>query len=208
MDSKSSIFWNNVKQQLKAKGLLQQWLCLKTDVNLQTLRNMIYYKRFPGVDTAYRIAQALDCRIEDLLGEEYANGESSSILQVPLYDQLLSAGKGEFLPDEDSISGYIPVPSRLREYASTAAALTVRGDSMESTLFDGDIVICDGIGWQNKDGIYALQYKGSGFIKRLHRDSNLWHIISDNPDYKEMTESVQSTDIRILGKIHYSIRQL
>ena len=134
MDSKSSIFWNNVKQQLKAKGLLQQWLCLKTEINLQTLRNMIYYKRFPGVDTAYRIAQALDCRIEDLLGEEYTNGEDSSIIQIPLYDQLLSAGKGEFLPEEDSISGYIPVPKRLKEYASTAAALTVHGDSMEGLL--------------------------------------------------------------------------
>ena len=208
MDSKSSIFWNNVKQQLKSKGLLQQWLCLKTDINLQTLRNMIYYKRFPGVDTAYKIAKALDCRIEDLLGEEYSDSVDSSMIKVPLYDQLLSAGKGEFLPDEDLILDYIPMPKRLKKYAHTAAALTVHGDSMETTLFDRDIVICDGIGWQNEDGIYALQYQGAGFIKRLHKDDHDWHIISDNPSYKEMKESLESTDIRILGKIHYVIREI
>ena len=204
----SSTFWQNIKAKLKEKGLKQEWLCLQCNIPLQTLRNCIYYKRWPGLDSAYKIARALNVRIEDLLEEAYTDGNRELTISVPLIDQLLSAGKGEFLPDQDFAKEYIPIPSYLKSYAKTAAALTVRGDSMEPTFFDGDIVVCDGLGWQQSDAVYALHLGGSGYIKRVCQKNGKWIIHSDNPSYKEIIEPLESTDIRIIGRIRYATRDL
>lgn len=68
----------------------------------------------------------------------------------------------------------------------------VRGDSMEPTLFNNDIILYDNLGYDGTDGIYAINYRGRAFVKRLQRDKDFVHIISDNPKYKEMTESEES----------------
>lgn len=37
----------------------------------------------------------------------------------------------------------------------------VRGDSMEPTLFDNDIILYDNFGYDGTDGIYAINYRGA-----------------------------------------------
>ena len=79
---------------------------------------------------------------------------------------------------------------------------------MEPTLFDGDRIIFDDLGYDGQDGIYAILYNGAGFVKRLQRDKDCVHILSDNPKYKEMTEGDESQDFRVVGKVRYVMHKV
>lgn len=46
------------------------------------------------------------------------------------------------------------------------------------------------------------------FVKRLQRDKDCVHILSDNPKYKEMTEDDESQDFRVIGKVRYVMHKV
>ena len=79
---------------------------------------------------------------------------------------------------------------------------------MEPTIFDGDIILFDSFGYDNSDGIYSINYKGAGFVKRLQREKDFVRIISDNKMYKEMTENGESEDFRVVGKVRYVVHKV
>ena len=196
MDAK--LFWNNVNSMLKDKGLTQIALCKECGLNLASFRNRINKERWPQTDEAIKIAKFLKVSVEELAGVK----GSASKGKVPLFDQFLSAGKGQFVPDSDNAEEYITLPEtfNIRD-TSNISALRIRGDSMEPTVRDGDIVfIQTGIQYQG-EGIYAIRYHGDGFLKRLSRDSKDWIIISDNKLYDTVKEPLQSLDIAVIGKL-------
>ena len=84
----------------------------------------------------------------------------------------------------------------------------VRGDSMEPTLFDNDIILYDNFGYDGTDGIYAINYRRAAFVKHLQRDKDCVRIISDNSKYKEMQEAGESEDFRVLGKVRYVMHKV
>ena len=116
-------------------------------------------------------------------------------------EQAFSAGHGQFVPDTEEVTEYISVPNDLKRFGSKLAASRVKGDSMEPTLFNGDIIICDLGGYDGTDGIYTIIYKGNGFVKRLQRTSDGVKIISDNRHYDPMFENSESEDFRVIGKV-------
>lgn len=62
-------------------------------------------------------------------------------------------------------------------------AITVKGDSMEPGLFDGDIVVVNTADTTPKDGeAFAINYEGEPIVKRMVRDSGSWWLSSDNQD--------------------------
>lgn len=68
---------------------------------------------------------------------------------------------------------------------SSLIALRVDGDSMEPTLYDGDLVVINTAETDPRDGsVYAVNYEGQPVIKRLRRDAGQWWLDSDNPRYK------------------------
>ena len=75
-------------------------------------------------------------------------------------------------------------------------------------LSDDDIIIFDNFGYDGTDGIYAINYKGAGFVKRLQRDKDCVKIISDNKIYEPMFENGESEDFRIVGKVRYVVHKV
>ena len=69
---------------------------------------------------------------------------------------------------------------------------------MEPTLHDGDLVICDGGGWDG-DGIYVLKTFDTSYVKRVQLKSDGYKVISDNKIYENFSESVDS--LSIVGKV-------
>jgi phage repressor protein C with HTH and peptisase S24 domain len=126
---------------------------------------------------------------------------------VPLLDQAVSAGRGADLPESDDVVSYIPAPSYLSRYGNDVAALKVRGDSMEPTLKDGDLVVCDTYGWQG-DGIYVIRMDGEGFVKRLSRRPGRMVVHSDNTAYLPFEESIESQALNVVGKIRCAVRKM
>ena len=204
-------FWNRIKAKLAEKGKTQEWLCKETGMDLQSMRNRIYKSRFPSIEEALRILSIFGTTAEEFFGisnEGLKSTISEDVMLIPVVEQAFSAGHGQFVPDSDTVTDYIAVPKELRKYDDKVAASRVKGDSMEPTLFSGDIIICDMNGYDGDDGIYTIIYKGKGFVKRLQRTSDGVKIISDNKFYDPMFESSESEDFRVIGKVRSVVHNM
>lgn len=202
----AEIFWQKVKTLLSEREVNQDWLCDKTGIVLGTLRNKISLGRMPSLDEALKIIDAFEMTMEQF--KAYPDVPVNDVINIPVYEQAFSAGKGQELPDSAEIIDYVALPANLKKYRNNMSASYVRGDSMEPTLFDNDIILYDTFGYDGTDGIYAVNYKGAAFVKRLQRAKDFVRIISDNKKYSEMTESGESDDFRVVGKVRYVVHKI
>lgn len=155
---------------------------------------------YPSADKAVKIAEVFNTSVEYLItGSER---DRKGTFTVPLLDQELSAGHGDFLPDDDIIKGFVRIPeSLMRAYGTKLAALTVRGDSMEPTLHNGDIVVSTSMGWDSSEGIYSIRLNGMGYVKRLQMGDGKILVKSDNPAYGTIEVPFESENFEVIGKI-------
>lgn len=80
-------------------------------------------------------------------------------------------------------------------------AMKVMGDSMEPSLFDGDLVVINSADTEPIDGeVFAVNYEGQAVIKRLRRDSGEWWLDSDNTRHKPKRCDEHAI---IVGKVCY-----
>lgn len=199
-------FWKKVKMLLSERDKNQEWLCQKTEINLGSLRNKISLGRMPSFEEALKIVEAFGFTMEEF--KAYPEQPAKDVINIPVYEQAFSAGRGQELPDNVEVIDYVALPAALKKYRDNISASYVRGDSMEPTLFDDDIILFDNFGYDGTDGIYAINYKGAAFVKRLQRDKAFVRIISDNNKYSEMTESSESQDFRVIGKVRYVVHKV
>lgn len=202
----AEIFWKKVKMKLAELNKNQEWLCNQTGILLGSLRNKISLGRLPSFEDGIKIVESFGMTMEEFL--LYPEKVSKDIINIPVYEQAFSAGRGQELPDTADVIDYVALPANLKKYRENMCASYVRGDSMEPTLFDNDIILYDNFGYDGTDGIYAINYRGCAFVKRLQRDKDCVLIISDNPKYKEMTEGDESQDFRVIGKVRYVMHKV
>jgi phage repressor protein C with HTH and peptisase S24 domain len=110
---------------------------------------------------------------------------------IPEVDVELSGGPGAWMPE--FIETKTPFPYQIAWFQShgvnpaNVVRMRVRGNSMEPTLYDGDIVAIDRGAQRIIDGgVFALFYGEQARIKRLFvlADGSL-RVTSDNPAYPE-----------------------
>jgi len=159
----------------------QKRLIESSPISPEKPQNRLKPQRTPsGVPLVYEEAEGID------------NG-----IAIPLLENAASAGYGAGLDGSDTPARYVRVPQHLSKYLHLAS-LPVKGDSMEPTLSDGDLVVCDGGGWDG-DGIYVLKTHDTAYVKRVQLKSDGYRVISDNKMYESITESVES--LSIVGKV-------
>lgn len=90
--------------------------------------------------------------------------------------------------------------------ATCCALIKARGDSMEPTLHDGDLLLIDTrFDAIKDDSIYILQADSHLIVKRvqLSLDGSL-DIISDNPRYDKQTISAEDAkEIKVIGRLRW-----
>ncbi|MCL2186523.1 MAG: hypothetical protein FWB86_11855 [Treponema sp.] len=125
---------------------------------------------------------------------------------IPVIAQGLSAGFG-FDYEEGEIIRYIKVPAWVARNGRDLVALPVYGNSMEPTISNGDLAICDK-GVFGGDGLYILrdQDRGLMFCKRLIWTPGGWTIKSDNPSYEPM--NVDDKDIEVIARVIAAIKEV
>ncbi len=143
------------------------------------------------------------------MAEEIANMASSEFVLVPRYNVEGSAGGGA-LVDQEEVLEYLSfrkewIKNSLRIGESCLAVISVKGDSMEPRLRDGDVVLLDMSAKTVEDNaIYALQFNGGLSIKRVQRFmSGALKIISDNKVHygtEELTPE-QAADVKVVGRV-------
>lgn len=62
---------NRIKRILRQQGRTQAYLCRMLDKSANTVSLWCTNKIQPSVDNLYQIAKILDCKVSDLLLEEY-----------------------------------------------------------------------------------------------------------------------------------------
>ncbi|MDO4657069.1 S24 family peptidase [Kingella sp. (in: b-proteobacteria)] len=139
--------------------------------------------------------------------------DDNDAVWVPLYDVYASAGGGADVWDEE-IDQYIPF-SRLwlnqqNLHSKSLSCVKVRGDSMEPTLNNGDVILVN-TERQVGDGVFVVRIGNLLRVKRLQTLLNgSLKISSDNPIYEPeiLHPKEVDSDFAIIGACHSKIARV
>ena len=128
---------------------------------------------------------------------------------VPFYDVEASAGAGAFVDQELKISdmAFRKDWLRLRGLkAAHCALIKARGDSMEPTIHDGDLLLVDrSVETIKDDAIYIIQADHHLIVKRIQQSvDGALIVISDNVKYRDQTfDATQAEKIKVAGRVRW-----
>lgn len=140
-----------------------------------------------------------------------AEAKSSLITQefalIPRLDVQASAGDGRIAVGEDPLEYLAFQRGWLRGRGinpDRARILSARGDSMEETIRDGDVLLVDtSIDRIRDNAIYVVIYGDMVLVKRVHgRLNGSLQLISDNPRYPpEEVTAAEVDQLNIAGRV-------
>ena len=176
----------------------------------------------PSIQKAEQIADALG--LEFYVGPPRDTGPVEQVVidgadyaHIPLHDALLAAGPGSDNSSEqviDQLAFRRDWLKRIGVAASAARLARVHGDSMQPTLWPGDMILIDtqrntpqvrprDARDQRRSPVYAMIDHGEARVKRIERPSaDQMLLISDNPDYPpELRQGADMRAIQVIGKV-------
>lgn len=169
-------------------------------------RNPAYLHQFVHRGSPRRLAESDRRTLAAMLGldEQALGGPPASERPFPLprLDVQASAGPGAYA-DSDLVLGVDavdPALSRaLKLRVGHAGLITVRGDSMEPQLNDGDQLIVDTSDrWPGRTGrVYVIRVDGALMVKRVSDGPAGLEARSDNP----LAPPVPAVPIEVVGRV-------
>ena len=188
-------------------------------IPLSTLNSLLWGKAEPRFSVVAAIADTLGKSMEWVrTGQDgFAPPPNPKFVAVPVLPEAVSAGAGALADcnDQDADDHFMISWDYLRSMSvnpQKAALLTVRGESMEPTLADGDMILIDrGDIDVSKDGVFVITRDGAAMVKRLmQRGQGTVMIISDNQAlYPPETVTAASDDqFRVIGRVRWHARTL
>jgi phage repressor protein C with HTH and peptisase S24 domain len=211
--------WLGAETGLGTQGAVGQYLRGVIPLNLEALMAFARVLEFdPG-----HISPRLTSRI-NLLTTKLASAETQEFLrsmsvrvverddpefvQIPMVKLRLEAGVTGFQTEPDRLDGGTLGMRRNwleRNHFDPAKliAVQVKGDSMEPSLYEDDIVVINTGDTKLIDGsVYAFNYEGEAVVKRLSRDAGMWWLTSDNPDQRKYhRKSVHGNECIVIGRV-------
>lgn len=179
-----------------------------------TIRKYLTGKSYPTLDSLFALSSACGKSISWL-----ATGQDSNEMDaLDMGDNYISVPDMTFymlpeaskLNEENKIGKFYLTKQWISKEGLTDRKLAIAhmiGDSMESTIRDGDVALVNikEDGWQGTlDGLFVIFCNNFFQIKRLQFDiiKNGFHIISDNPAYKtSFVELGCHDDFKIIAKV-------
>lgn len=135
--------------------------------------------------------------VEQLLtSQSIAENVVSLFSYQVLSDIQLSAGPGESLYDEFETETVYSED----EYTGFDIATWISGNSMEPVYKDGEVALIRSTGFDYDGAVYALNWNGSLYIKKLYREEDGFRMVSINPNVAERFIPFED-EIRIVGKV-------
>ncbi|WP_246658402.1 helix-turn-helix transcriptional regulator [Rhizobium sp. FKY42] len=133
---------------------------------------------------------------------------------VPRLDIQASAGNGRLATTEEPLDYLAFQADWLRGRGinpAFARILTAKGDSMEETIRDGDVLLVDtSIDRVRDNSIYVVVYGDMVLVKRIHgRINGSLQLISDNPRYPPEEVAPGEVDqLNIAGRVMWFGRSI
>jgi phage repressor protein C with HTH and peptisase S24 domain len=208
-----------IRQLRKERGLTLNQLAALIESDVGNLSRLERGVQGYSDATLKKIAGALQVPMaaffEDLGGEENvpqsgtyqmvrASEEDDAFVAIRKATLQLQAGiKGFEVEPEPENGDTLVIPAawlRKKGFDPRALiALTIKGESMETTFHEGDVVVINTQDAKPVDGsVYAVNYEGEAVIKRLSRDAGDWWLTSDNPDQRKYHRKICRGDACIL----------
>lgn len=145
----------------------------------------------------------------------YRRSLLEDFVTVPRYDVQGSCGAGAVIHSEQIVD-YLAfradwVHTALGVSEQALALISVKGDSMEPTLSNGDLILLDtSRGAVEDNAVYALQHNGTLLVKRVQRRMDGTVVVkSDNARYEPETLTAdQAGALKVVGRVVWSGRRM
>lgn len=174
----------------------------------------------PRGDTLKKLAKAIDRDLVWLQHGEAHTGNTpdlptpahTEIVEVPVYALEIPAGPGAWVEDDPEPADMQPFRlSRLRSITRAPleklAIALVYGDSMQPTLFNGDMVMVDVTQRSPRDGLFVLRLFGELMVKRITVGPGRVDVSSDNRAHRSY-DDVNLDDLHIMGRVIWLGRRM
>ena len=203
------------------RGEMQQAeLADKLGIHKNTMANYERGDRFPDVNILLNILEVFpDTNPGWLLTGEGSKNRSEPVqggfVMFPRYEIEAGAGPGRNVQSEQVVD-FVSfkeewVQNFLRVPRENLALLSVKGDSMNPTLNDGDMILVDLRSDRIDDSaIYVLEFDDALLVKRIQRKLDGSIVIkSDNRLYEpEVLQKDRAEALRIIGRVVWSGRRM
>ena len=187
----------------------------------------------PKSETLKKIKQLKGCSIDWLLtGEGYPFPHSEApkatatdtqgnpvdideFVFVPRYDIQAAAGHGQLVGDEQPMFAMAFRRYWIENYVTrdikNLSVISVKGDSMEGVLNDGDTILINHGQTTPRDGLYVLRLNENLLVKRLQLiPGGIVNVISANEAYPtfEIDLKNPTDDVAIIGRVEWFGRSI
>ena len=187
----------------------------------------------PKSETLKKIKQLKGCSIDWLLtgeGSPFPDSEApkatatdtlgnpvdiDEFVFVPRYDIQAAAGHGQLVGDEQPIFAMAFRRYWIENYVTrdikNLSVISVKGDSMEGVLNDGDTILINHGQTMPRDGLYVLRLNENLLVKRLQLiPGGIVNVISANEAYPtfEIDLKNPTDDVAIIGRVEWFGRSI
>ena len=187
----------------------------------------------PESETLKKIKQLKGCSIDWLLtgeGSPFPDSEApkatatdtlgnpvdiDEFVFVPRYDIQAAAGHGQLVGDEQPIFAMAFRRYWIENYVTrdikNLSVISVKGDSMEGVLNDGDTILINHGQTTPRDGLYVLRLNENLLVKRLQLiPGGIVNVISANEAYPtfEIDLKNPTDDVAIIGRVEWFGRSI
>lgn len=199
----------NLSYYMAEKGIDRTQLCDDLGFKYSTVSEWLSAKKYPRMDKIEMLSNYFGVMKSDLI-EDKRNTLTPTELRantkpVPLVGRVAA---GLSCHAEDNIEGYILTDCELLHEGYDYFWLTVKGDSMEPELHDGDRVLVREQETLETECYAVVRIDGEdGVVKRVKIDRERITLTSVNPYYPpRVFEREQMNDVAVVGKVISSQR--
>jgi phage repressor protein C with HTH and peptisase S24 domain len=136
------------------------------------------------------------------------DANDDAFVQVPMVKLRLSAGVTGFQTEpEHHDGGTVGMRrdwiERKRLNPASLIAILIKGQSMEPTLYEDDIVVINTADRKPVVGeVFAVNFNGEPVVKRMQKDGGRWWLASDNPDQRTYyRRACEGDSCLIIGRV-------
>ncbi|MGY6720076.1 LexA family protein [Bacillus licheniformis] len=193
------IMANNLKKQLKRKGISQTMMARDLNIPEMTVSNWVKGKTYPRPDKVQLMADYFGITRTQLTEESPSNLTPIAPQTVPI-PVLGTIACGEPILAEENVTEYVyESPDQLP--SGNLFYLKAKGTSMEPTIPDGSYVLVREQPEVENGEIAAVLVNGDteATLKRIKRQGDIVILMPDNPNYSPFIITPENP-ARIIGQ--------
>lgn len=203
----NTILAKNLSYYMAEKGIDRNQLCYDLGFKYSTVSEWLSAKKYPRMDKIEMLSAYFGVLKSDLIEDKChtLTNIRANTKPVPLLGRVAA---GLSCHAEDNIEGYILTDCDILSEGYDYFWLTVKGDSMEPELRDGDRVLIREQETLDSECYAVVRIDGEdGVVKRVRIDIDRITLTSVNPYYPpRVFEREKMNDVAIVGKVIESKR--